>query len=191
MRNFYRLAQNIDVVPAMMAINRQTELWNQYSLRTQTEGTPHKEVEDIWLRMNDLEKCQQAAARDGFFDHRESICYPAWEKLPQVRQLIMAVMSTVEGQRLGRCFVSRMKPGAQIYSHKDIGDDLSVYYDNEPYYSRYHIVLQGLPGSLFLCGEETVNMRTGEVWWFDGAQEHSVINNSADDRIHIVVDIKC
>lgn len=191
MRNFYRLAQNIDVVPAMMAINRQTELWNQYSLRTQTEGTPHKEVEDIWLRMNDLEKCQQAAARDGFVDHRESICYPAWEKLPQVRQLIMAVMSTVEGQRLGRCFVSRMKPGAQIYPHKDIGEDLSVYYDNEPYYSRYHIVLQGLPGSLFHCEDETVNMRTGEVWWFNGALEHSVMNNSADDRIHIVADIKC
>lgn len=191
MRNFYRLAQNIDVVPAMMAINRQAGLWNQYSLRTQTEGTPHREVDDIWLRMNDLEKCQQAAARDGFIDHRESICYPAWEKLPQVRQLIMAVMSTVEGQRLGRCFVSRMKPGAQIYPHKDIGDDLSVYYDNEPYYSRYHIVLQGLPGSLFLCGDETVNMRTGEVWWFNGAMEHSVINNSADDRIHIVADIKC
>jgi hypothetical protein len=191
MKNFYRIAQGIDVVPAMMSIYRQAELWNQYSLRTQTEGTPHKEVEDIWLRMNDLEKCKQAAARDGFIDHRESINYPAWEKLPHVRQLIMAVMSTVEGQRLGRCFVSKMKPGNQIYPHKDIGDDLSVYYDNEPYYSRYHIVLQGLPGSLFHCGDETVNMRTGEVWWFNGAEEHSVVNNSADDRIHIVVDIKC
>jgi hypothetical protein len=190
MRNFYRLAQ-IDVVPAMNALNQHADLWNQNQLRTQAEGTPHRELDDIWLRMNDLEKCRQAISESAFYDHRESINYPAWDCLPQVRHLVMTLMSAVEGQRLGRCFISRMKPGSQIYPHKDIGDDLSVHYDNEQYYSRYHIVLQGLPGSLFMCGGETVCMQTGEVWWFNGALEHSVINNSADDRIHIVVDIKC
>jgi hypothetical protein len=33
-------------------------------------------------------------------------------------------------------------------------------------------------------------MAPGEAWWFDNAQEHEVINNSADDRIHMIVDIR-
>ena len=190
MRNFYRMAAGMDVMPLMVAINAQPELWNQYTLRTQTEGTPHREIDDIWLRMNDLEKCRQARACGEYSDHRESINYPAMKALPQARALIFALMASVQGERLGRCFISRMSPGRRIYPHCDIGDDPAVYYDYEPYYSRFHIVLQGLPGSLFVAGGETVCMQTGEVWWFDGTATHEVVNNSADDRIHLVCDIR-
>jgi len=31
---------------------------------------------------------------------------------------------------------------------------------------------------------------SGEVWWFDNTQEHEVMNNSADDRIVMIVDIR-
>lgn len=188
----------------MVALNSQPELWNKNTLRTkasieiklpdseemQTIETPHREIDDIWLRMNDLDQCAQAGGNPNFFDRRESINYPAMKQLPQARALISALMASVQGERLGRCMISRMAPGKCIYPHTDIGPDLRVHYDNEPYYSRFHIVLQGLPGSIFRCGDEQVCMRTGEVWWFDGTEEHEVINNSADDRIHLVVDIK-
>jgi hypothetical protein len=169
-RNFYRLASKIDIMPIMMALNSQPELWNQHTLRTTAEvvnddgeviKTPHREIDDIWLRMNDLEKSMQAKEQELFVDHRESINYPAMEKLPQARALIMSLMSSVEGERLGRCLISRLPPGRCIYPHKDIGDDLTIYYDNEPYYSRFHIVLQGLPGSIFRAGDEEVCMRDG------------------------------
>jgi hypothetical protein len=55
---------------------------------------------------------------------------------------------------------------------------------------RYHVVVRGEPGSLFRCGDETVNMRTGEVWAFNALLEHEVMNNSADDRIHLLVDCR-
>lgn len=190
MRHFQRLMQDAAVMGLLLELNNHDELWNQNTLRTQTPGTPHRELDDIWLRMNDLEKCKQAAEDEGFWDHRESINYPAMATLPTARRLICNLMALVNGERLGRCMISRMKPGTQIYPHKDIGDDLTVYYDNEPYYSRFHIVVQGLPGSVFIAGDEQVTMRTGEVWWFNGAAEHSVINNSADDRIHLVCDIR-
>ena len=35
-----------------------------------------------------------------------------------------------------------------------------------------------------------VNMLTGEIWWFNNQAEHEIINNSADDRIHLIVDIR-
>lgn len=190
MRNFQRLAEGVDVIPAVLALQTNADLWNQYTLRTMTPGSPHRQVDDLWLRMNDLTKCRQADTDPVFVDHRESINYPAMSRLPQIRLLVMALSTMVQGERLGRVLISRMKPGASIGEHKDIGEDLTKYYDNEPYYSRFHIVLQGLPGSLFNCGDEQVNMRTGEIWWFKNYIEHSVVNNSADDRIHIVCDIR-
>lgn len=181
-----KLAEGIDMVPAQLAL-AQTSLWNQYTLRTQTEGSPHRQLDDIWLRMNDLAKCQQAG---GLGDHRESINYPAWSELPGIRRLVMSLFSMVEGERLGRCLISRLPPGNRILPHKDIGADLTKYYDNEPYYSRFHLCVQGLPGSVFRCEDEEVQMRTGEAWWFRNDLEHEVINNSADDRIHVVIDIR-
>lgn len=190
MKNFLKIASDINVSPLLASLQCQPELWNQYTLRTQTEGTPHREIDDIWLRMNDLKKCHQATQTGEYIDHRESINYPAMNQLPHARAIIMSIMSFVQGERLGRCFISRIAPGKRIYPHVDIGEDLSVYYDNEAYYTRFHVVLQGLAGSLFRAEDETVNMRTGEVWCFNGAVEHEVMNNSADDRIHIVCDIR-
>lgn len=190
MKNFERLAQGIDVMPALLSLKTNDDLWNQYTLRTMTPGSPHREVSDIWLRMNDLKKCRQADEDPVFVDHRESINYPAMSRLPQIRTMVMALFQMVSGERLGRVLISRMNPGAQIGEHKDIGPDLAKWYDNEPYYSRFHIVLQGLPGSIFYCGDEQVNMRTGEIWFFRNDVEHSVVNNSADERIHIVCDIR-
>jgi len=191
MKNFVRIMSGIDISTEINSVWQNPQLFNQYTLRTKTPGTPHSEVSDIWLRMNDLNKCKQSIESSEHFDHRESINYPAWHELSPVQALIMATMTTVRGTRLGRCFISKMPPGAKIGSHKDVGDDLSIYYDNEPYYSRFHIVLQGEPGSLFICEDEQVCMRTGELWSFRGDREHSVINNSGGDRIHIVCDIKC
>lgn len=180
MRNFYRLAVGMDVMPLMMALNAQPDLWNQHTLRSEHEMSPHKEVSDIWLRFNDIEKHESP---EGVIDDHESINYPGMYKLPQARALIFALMASVQGERLGRCMITRLAPGKKIDPHEDGGSHAA-------YYERYHIVLQGEPGAIFRCGDEQVCMRTGEVWWFNNAIEHEVINNSALDRIHLIVDIK-
>jgi uncharacterized cupin superfamily protein len=56
--------------------------------------------------------------------------------------------------------------------------------------SRYHIPLQSGPGVLFRAGDEHVYMRPGEAWDFNAHAEHEVVNNSADDRVHLIVDIR-
>jgi len=33
-------------------------------------------------------------------------------------------------------------------------------------------------------------MRQGEIWWFDNSVEHEVMNNGADDRVLLIVDIR-
>jgi len=180
MRNFLLLAQNIDVMPLLMAIQRQPELWDQNTLRTTHPQTPHTRVSDIWLRFNELPAPGEEAR---ILDEHESIWYPAIHALPQARPLIFGLMARVEGERLGRCLITRLAPGCKIDPHVDGGSHAA-------YYERYHIVLQSRPGSVFRCGDETVHMAVGDVWWFDNSIEHEIVNNSDDDRIHLIVDIK-
>uniref|UniRef100_UPI0007C7C828 aspartyl/asparaginyl beta-hydroxylase domain-containing protein n=1 Tax=Cupriavidus basilensis TaxID=68895 RepID=UPI0007C7C828 len=175
--------QGVDVMPLLVALHQRPDLWDQNRLRTTHELTPHKQVSDIWLRFNDLNKYEQTGDPSSVIDEHESICYPAFHALPQARQMIMNLMARVEGIRLGRCLITRLMPGRKIDPHVDGGEHAA-------YYERFHVVLQGNPGSIFRCGDETVQMLTGEVWWFDNSVEHEVINNSAEERLHLIVDIR-
>jgi quercetin dioxygenase-like cupin family protein len=179
MKNFSLIAEGVDVVPIRSAIAMRPHLWNQNTLRTKHPQTAHAEVDDIWLRFNEIDPQNPLAVVDA----TEAINYPAWWELPQARQPIFDLMRRVEGERLGRCMITRLSPGKRITPHVDMGAPAT-------YYDRFHIVLQGAAGSLFRAGDETVCMRTGEVWWFDNQVEHEVVNNSAGDRVHIVVDIR-
>ncbi|ARU23736.1 hypothetical protein RSSE_c3355 [Ralstonia solanacearum] len=105
------------------------------------------------------------------------------DHLPEARALIMALMTATGATRLGRCMINRLVQGGRIFRHADSPWHAS-------YWDRYHIVLQSEPGNVFTCGDEQVWMRPGEIWWFQNAIEHEVVNNSADDRIHLVVDLR-
>lgn len=184
MRNFLKIAEGIDVMPLLHAVQRQPELWNQETLRTTHESTPHKEVEDILLRFNDLEMYKNTKDAASILDEHESICYQGWYRLPQVQPIVFDLMRRIEGVRLGRVLITRLAPGKRIYPHTDGGS-------HADYFDRYHVSLQNNPGSLFRAGNDTVCMRPGECWWFDNAKEHEVINNSIDDRLTLIIDVRC
>ena len=177
MRYFDLIAQGVDVMPLRHAVARQPGLWNVDDLWTTHPGTAHGEVDDIWLRFDPLE------SPDTVIDGHESVDYPAFAAFPQARPIVFDLMRRVEGVRLGRLLITRLRPGGRIHPHEDAGGHAA-------YYDRYQVCLQGLPGCVFRAGAEQVTMASGEVWWFDGAQTHEVVNNSAGDRIHMIVDIR-
>ena len=190
MRYFHKLASGLDVRVLVHSIARQPELWNVNRLRTTYPGTPHTEVSDIWLRFQDSAQVEEPQAGEVtvergrmFLDEHESINYPAFACLPAARQIIWDLMRLVEGERLGRVLITRLAPGCKIAPHADGGAHAA-------YYDRYHVALVVLPGVVFRAGNEQVLMTTGDVWWFDNSQEHEVINNSADDRLTMIVDIR-
>lgn len=95
----------------------------------------------------------------------------------------MNLMARVGGEPLGRVMVNKIKPGGCIFPHADTPAHAA-------YYTRFHILLDSSPGVLFRCDDEQTYMAPGECWWFNNALEHEVINNSATDRIHMIVDIR-
>lgn len=175
MDNFFRLAKGINFNPLLVAISRQPELWNQNTLRTKHPQTAHGDVSDIWLMFNDV---GENVANDLIVRP-----YPAFQKLPQARPFIFDLMRMVDGVTLGRVIITKLPPGKKITPHVDGGAPAT-------YFNRYQLVLQSLPGALFTIGDETVNFESGEVWLIDNKKEHSVVNNSRDDRIVMIVDIR-
>ncbi len=179
MKYFQQLAAGLNVTPLMNALYRQPELWNQFPIRTKHPGTAHSDVSDILVWFNSLEQAQE-----GIVDDKETIPFPAWEKLPQLRPFIFDLMRTVEGTRLGRVIITKLPPGKEITPHVDQGAPAE-------YYERFQLAIQSLPGALFHIGDETVNFRTGDMWQINNAVTHSVQNNSSDDRIVCIMDIRC
>lgn len=179
MKNFQLMA-NINIMPLMIQVARQADLWKADTyLRDYPQG-PFGDTETIFLRfppasVTELER--------GTKDQHECVWMDGALHLPAARQMIFNLMATVEGERLGRVMINKLRPGGRIYPHADTPA-------HAEYWDRFHIVLQSLPGNNFRCGDETISMRTGEVWWFQNAFEHEVVNNSADDRIHMIVDIR-
>jgi hypothetical protein len=175
MNHFLQIAAGIDTVPVLNALAANPDLWDEYTLRTTHPGTAHSEVSDIWVWFND-------PAGDVAND-REVVEYRAWREVPQIRMLVFDLMRRVEAVRLGRVLVTKLRPGRQITPHVDGGAPAT-------YFTRYQIALQSQPGALFKIGNETVNFKTGDAWMIDNRSEHSVVNNSGDDRVVLIVDLR-
>lgn len=188
MNNFQRITGGIDVMQLLLAIKRRPELWKEDTyLRDYPQG-PFKQIESIMLRfpvrsVHETEEALKDHVNAAGYDQHENVDYPAYKLLPEARPIIMNLMAYVGGERLGRVMINKIAPGGVIYPHADTPA-------HADYYSRFHIVLQSQPGVVFRCGDEHVYMGTGEIYWFNNKLEHEVINNSADDRIHMIVDVR-
>lgn len=186
MRNFQRLIQGYDVGAMMHELARHPELWNQHQFRTTYAGTPHQDVDDIWVRFSPLEHCADPEAVGEVINGTDAVWYEAKKALPSLMPTVLTFMAVVRAYSLLRLLITRIRPGGRILPHADVDGA----YVNLPDIARYHIILQGKPGSKFRCGSEVVEMLTGEIWWFNAALEHEVLNDSDDDRIHLIADLR-
>ena len=186
MKNFLQVGDGVDVLPIMLALNRRPDLWDRHTYRTSFTGTPFAGMNDILLRYSAPEKHEHNADPLALVNDTALVMYPAWHELPEVRPVIFNLMRRFEGVSLGRVIIARLPPGGTIAPHADDYGDYAQRDDG----MRFHVAVQGLPGCLFHCGEETVTMATGSAWWFNHKATHSVENHSIDDRLHLLVDIQ-
>lgn len=183
MKNFYKIAGNIQVSDILLFLQQHQNLWNAIPLRTGYEGSSQKEVDDIVVRFNDLNKFKTLQQVKTVFNDKNVVWFPAALILQDIRKIALSIMSLVEGEELGRIVVTRLSPGREIYPHVDEG----AYAD---YYDRFQLCLQGEKGCSFFAEDEVVDMLSGELWWFNRKAKHSVRNTSNVDRIHIILDIR-
>ena len=75
----------------------------------------------------------------------------------------------------------KLPGGGYIDTHKDFGKQLESGH-------RIHIPVITNESVLFTIGNETINMKQGEIWEINNQEEHSVVNDSIFDRIHLIID---
>lgn len=187
MKNFRKITQGIDTTRLLLAIQRRPELWKADTyLRDYPQG-PFGEVESIMLRFPVKGVLDSQIELDDHlskYDQHESIDQPAYAVLTEARPMVANLMAYVQGERLGRVMVNKIAPGGRVFPHADTPVHAN-------YWDRFHIALESTAGVVFRCESERVYMAPGEIWWFQNANEHEVINNSATDRTHMIVDIRC
>ena len=128
------ITSGFDIDDSVREIAEHKELWNQYNMRTAEPGSPHVDVSDIWVRYNSWDNFR--GNRVAFNEEHESVWYPSVSKLPSVKDLVMDVMSYVQGERLGGVFITKVPAGKMVKRHTDNGW-------HSRYYDKFAVQLQG------------------------------------------------
>lgn len=174
-----QIAQGINIVPLVSALQNNPGLWNQNTMRTENKNSPHYELDDIWVRFNDLKNYLN---QESFIKQHDSVWYES-DIIQHVRELVFPLMAYVKGERLGGILITRIKPGQMCKPHEDSGW-------HAEYYKKYAIQLQGNLNQAFCFEGESFSALPGDVYRFDNSKLHWVTNDSDQDRITMIVCIK-
>jgi hypothetical protein len=173
MSKIAKIGQGVNVQPLLWALQANPHLWNEHSQRTKLADSPHREVDDIWVRY----------AEGGITgEPHDSVWYACADLLP-VREIVYPLMSMVDGERLGGVLITRIRPGKSCYPHIDHGW-------HARYYTKVAVQIQSAPGQFFSFEGERLESRPGDIYTFDNSFEHWVTNDTDHDRITLIACIK-
>lgn len=99
----------------------------------------------------------------------------------EIQDIYMQISNAYDGEII-RCEIVKLKAGAKIRKHVDGGTMLH-------YSRRIHIPVITNPEVYFTVNNEKINMIESQGYEINNTLPHSVENNSALDRVHIIIDI--
>lgn len=147
-----------------------TELnWDEYTFRqTNRKGQQHtKTIPLIWSE-----------------DFEKKIIWKSYKffeiPLTQIRNILMNLIG--DGEIITALLINLPK-NKKILPHTDSG--------NEHFFKtkRLHIPIITNDKCNFMVGDETIQMKRGEIWEIDNSNKiHSVNNDGNIDRIHLLID---
>lgn len=170
--NFKLLIAGLDVAPALQEIEARPELWKLMQVRQMYEGSAHADTETIVLRGPDRIA--------GIFDNLDCLDFELLNELAQTLALLRHVAGFLQAREIGRIMLVRLSSGGWVRPHVDEGGYAR-------FYARFHLPFVTNDRCVFHCGEESVHMAAGEVWWFNHQVRHSVVNRGPD-RVHLIMD---
>lgn len=179
---FARVADDFHVIPLQVRLNAHPEYFGERPHRAYQAGSPHSQMSDIWVRYNAFENLdpENPAA---FNNEHDSVWYPIYEKLPEIKPILFGLMAIVDGERLGGVLITKVPLGGRIGSHVDSGWHAS-------YYKKFYVPIQNDSGATFEWEDGVIAPELGEAYEFRNDVPHWVENRSERDRIALIVCIK-
>jgi hypothetical protein len=199
MRNFKIIKDGMDVAALALAVSMDPARWQADDFLRKYPQGPFGDTDTIMLRFPEIADFSRDKTGKKIelykqnklpgYDQHESIFQPAWDQLPQAHDFVFDLARFARATRIGRVMINRIRPGGRIFRHADTPEHVR-------YWRRFHLVIQGQPGAVIYCGEdsdgskdEALQMLTGRLFWFRNELEHEVRNESSVDRISMVIDL--
>ena len=160
-------------------INSNPSVWNRY--RARTAQYVHSDVSDIWVRYNAWENFKGDLG--SFSNEHESTWYPVVSEIPYVKDITFQVMNFVRGERLGGILITKIPAGGKVNPHTDGGW-------HAEYYEKFAVQLASADGQAFCFEHASLSAKPGEVYTFNNSYPHWVVNESAEDRMTLIICIR-
>jgi hypothetical protein len=171
------LSEKFNIQPLRDELRSHPEIWDTIPYRVAFAGSPHREVQDIWVRYNDLRNWDGGAH---FNDAHRSVWYPVVDKIPSARLLSISLLSRLDGEQLGGVLITRVPAHKQVYPHVDSGW-------HARFYEKFIIQIASAPGQSFCFEDGRLGAEPGECYWFDNAFKHWVVNPTDQERISLII----
>jgi len=175
------IASGLGVSGLVRQLDDHPEVWNTHTQRTTAYETPHKAVDDIWVRYNDWANFK--GDRVAFNDAHTSVWYPVVGKIPRAWSLARRVMRMVGGRQLGGVLITRIPPGGEVKPHIDTGWHAG-------YYEKFAVQIKGNKDQAFCFEDAHISPEPGDLYTFDNSRLHWVRNDSDEDRITLIICIR-
>jgi hypothetical protein len=181
MSSIRHLASGYDVAPLAAQLAAHPEAWSRHTMRTDAYRTPHKAVDDIWVRYNAWENF--AGDVQAFNAEHESSWYPVIADLPAAWSLARKVLRDVGGGRLGGVLITRIPPGGRVNPHVDTGWHAG-------YYEKFAVQIASNESQAFCFEDAELRPLPGDLYTFDNSRLHWVTNDSDTPRITLIVCVR-
>jgi mannose-6-phosphate isomerase-like protein (cupin superfamily) len=179
---FVQIASGVETLPLRLELARNEQLWDQDATRRTYPGTPHAAMTDITVRYMAPE---DAACIDNRKREHRNVWWPAWHLLPALRPVVFGMMARVQATELGSILITRLPSGGgKILPHSDAGSWAPEYYN-----CKAHWTVAGK--ATVDCDDDYCLFEAGTVWTFDNLLTHSVSNEGDEDRICVIVSMRC
>lgn len=173
--SFIKLPFTVDVSKLRFQLDENAGLWDENPMRRTYEGSPHKQMVDIWARYG-------IGVKDPSLPH-ESKWYEGSSKISEAVRISELLMDALSGESLGGVLITKLPPGGRILPHADSGWHAETY-------EKIHVSISAPNGSYFGFEDGEMHSKDGDVYWFRNDKLHWVENPTNSDRIVMVVCIK-
>lgn len=182
MRPELAFAAHAEVAALREQLSTNPELWNEHRLRTGYMGSPHREIDDIWCRYNDLSHLDPKDP-SAFNGPHESVWYPNIEKLTALPPVCQHLATVVGASTIGGVLITRVPAGCKVHWHQDGGWHASAH-------RKWCISVASNAEQTFEFEDEQMRTRAGECFEFFNEHPHAVFNPSKEDRVSVICSLK-
>jgi hypothetical protein len=174
----------VDVSNINQFIAENEFLWNKFKQRTESSKSPHREVDDIWVRYNDIKNYDPENPL-AFHDRHDSVFYINDSKLKnEISKINRAICETHEASttEFGGILITRIPAGKQVYRHNDAHSWHAEYYKD-----KYLIPLESDDKQSFNYEGQSVITPVGNIFSFNNLVDHWVLNDSDKPRVSLII----